>query len=113
MRKSRDRWLCIQSQSRKGLCMWERSVRKSVGPPARWLCMICDTSTQKEKMRHERRVLKYQLQIEEAKAKTSPQNFFNTHGQGHQTNFNSSHIPPNPPYQTNELMFADDFAFVP
>jgi len=35
-----------------------------------------EASAQREKMRHERRVLKYQLWIEEVKAKTSQQNIF-------------------------------------
>ena len=33
MGKSRDWWLCTQSRSRKGPCVWERSMRKSVGHP--------------------------------------------------------------------------------
>ena len=41
------------------------------------VCMAhIEASTQREKMRHERRVLKYQLWIEEVKAKTSQQNIF-------------------------------------
>ena len=33
VRKSRDWWLCTQSQSQKRPCMRETSVRKSVGRP--------------------------------------------------------------------------------
>ena len=62
-----------------------------------------EASTQKEKMRHERRVLKYQLQIEEAKVKRLQQNFFDTPNQVLQNNLDSSHILPNPLYQAINL----------
>ena len=56
-------------------------------------------------------VLKYQLQIEEVKVKTLQQNFFDTPDQVHQNNFDSSHIPPNPLYQANQLRLGDDLTF--
>ena len=64
-----------------------------------------EASMQKEKMRHERRVLKYQLWIEEAKAKTSQQPFFDTHDQA---NFDSNHSMPSPQYQMSQLGLGDN-----
>ena len=70
------------------------------------VCMACiEASTLKEKMRHERRVLKYQLCIEEAKAKTSQQPFFDTHNQA---NFDSNQSSPSPQYQTSQLGLGDN-----
>ena len=59
------------------------------------MCMACiEASSQKEKMRHERRVLKYQLQMEEAKMKTS---LYDTHNQVVFEN------PPSPQYPPSQL----------
>ena|SRR5258708_1016219 len=65
------------------------------------VCMACiEVSMLKEKMRHERRVLKYQLHIKEAKAKTLQQPYFDT---CNQANFDSNQSSSSPQYQTSQL----------
>ena len=99
MKTKRDYITDLQEQGRVEQAQTDREALQ-----LHEVCMArIEASAQKEKMRHERRVLKYQLRIEEAKAKTSQQPFFDT-----QANFDSNHTTPSPQYQTSQLGLGDN-----